>query len=71
MASAQPILQDAQEILEFAHVARREVKRLNSQTRKTARALAQLDEVLQKHGIGLELRVNVNIDTAAGGTEDD
>lgn len=44
-----------EQIRKTATVARREVKRLATQTRRSIRALAQLDALLAEHGIGLEI----------------
>lgn len=70
MASAQPLKQeDLEELAALAHAARGEVKKHGAQMRKTAKALAQLDDALNRHGIGLQ--VQIDITTALGGTEDD
>jgi len=69
MASAQPLKEDLEELAVLAHAARGEVKKLGAQTRRTAKSLARLDDVLKRHGIGLQVQIDIN--TAPGGTEDD
>lgn len=71
MASAKLDDVEIEEIFALMQSAQGDVKRLSKQSRKATQTLAQLADRLHGHGIGLQVQINMNYDTADGGTADD